>query len=553
MLLKDSRKKKVFYLLLLISFSYVFFFYGLGSYSLKEPDEGRYAEIPREMVEQGDYIVPHLNYVRYFEKPPLLYWATAASYRAFGLSEWSFRFPNALAAFLCVLVTYLFASRRFGQETGFLSSIILMTSFGFFAMAHIVTIDMLFTFLLSASLFCFYEYYMDGRRRFLNLFFAALALAVLAKGPVAIILMAATILIFLFYEKKMSFLKEVARPGGLLLFTAISAPWFIGMCIKEREFFHFFFIDQHILRFLTTKHNRSEPVYFFVPVLFGGLLPWSVFLPRAIARFRQAKDMRLLLIWSAVVFVFFSVSGSKLTPYILPVFPALAVILGGLFQADWERRPGFRVESFIYLLLFGCLAFAGFAYGTGLLGATTSRMAAQTDLKGLSLGLAVISSVLFIFVVARPTYPFRLYFFVLSTLSLCIMAGILLHAPVIDRFNTTKALAQTINNVERDKRIVFNFNSFDETLPFYLRQRTCLVDETGELEMGAKYADAKEYFVDQDQFVRVFRSDQPVFVVLKEKRLARVKLLIGEDFKFLSCQGKRCLGANSRAIESLRR
>lgn len=553
MLTENSPGKKVIYLLLLISFSYLFFFYNVGSYSLKEPDEGRYAEIPREMVEQGDYIVPHLNYVRYFEKPPLLYWVTAASYRTFGMSEWSFRFPNALAALLCVLVTYLFASRRFGQDAGLLSSFMLMTSIGFLAMARIVTIDMLFAFLLSAALFCFYEYYTDGRRRFLNLFFSALALAVLAKGPVAIVLMAATILIFLFLEKRLSFLKKIARPEALLLFTAIAAPWFIWMCVKEREFFQFFFIDQHILRFLTTKHKRSGPVYFFILVLFGGLFPWSIFLPRAIARFWKTKEMRLLLIWSAVVFVFFSISGSKLIPYILPIFPALAVVLGGLFRADWESKGRLKAESVIYLVFFACLALAGFAFGTGRINGTIDSSFTQEDLKGFSTGLAALSSVLFIALVAKPAHAFRLYFFLLSAFSLFLAVGIMLHTPMIDRVDTTKSLAQTIGEVKKENRVVLNFGSFDETLPFYLRQRIYLVDEVGELEMGAKYPDARDYFLNHDQFARMFRSDKPVFVVFKEKRFAQVKNSVQGNFALLSCQGKRCLAANSKAIESLKR
>ncbi len=152
MLLEDRRKKRAVYMLVILAFSYLFLFHHLGSYSLKEPDEGRYAEIPREMVAQGNYMVPHLNYVRYFEKPPLLYWVTALSYKTLGVSEWSFRLPNALFALFCVLATYLFAARRFTEETAFTSSFILASSFGFFGMARVVTIDMLLSFLLFAAL-----------------------------------------------------------------------------------------------------------------------------------------------------------------------------------------------------------------------------------------------------------------------------------------------------------------------------------------------------------------------------------------------------------------
>jgi 4-amino-4-deoxy-L-arabinose transferase-like glycosyltransferase len=550
----NPRKRRVVYLLLIIVASYLFFFYNLGGYSLKEPDEGRYAEISREMVEQGDYLVPHLNYVRYFEKPPLLYWVTALSYKAFGVNEWSFRFPNALAALLCVLATYLFASRRFGEDVGFMSAFILMTSLGFFAMSRIVTIDMLFAFLLSAALFCFHEFYTDGRRRFLNLFLAVLAMAVLAKGPVAIILMAGTILIFLFLERRLSFLKQMATVDGFLLFTAVAAPWFVLMCIKEREFFGFFFVDQHILRFLTTKHKRSGPLYYFIPVLFGGLFPWSIFIPRAIVRFWRAKEMRLLLIWSLVVFVFFSVSGSKLTPYILPIFPALSVVLGCLFKAAWNERVGRKGEIFIYTVFFACLAVTGIVYGIpGFLDTYINRApdlsSLRMDVRGLSLGLSFVASVLFFASALGQMRTFRRHFVALSAFSIAVIVGIMLHTPVIDRLNTTKALAQTINEIKGDNHLIVNLNSFDETLPFYIRQRTYLAGYTGELAMGAKYQEAKDFFVDRDRFVRIIRSDKPVLVVFKEKRLAQMEELEVEGLTLLRCQDKRCLAANRGAMK----
>ncbi len=147
-----KNSKQIMLAAVLVLLSYVFLFHGIGGYSLKEPDEGRYAEIPLEMIERGDWVVPYLNSVRYFEKPPLFYWAVAASYTIFGISEWSFRFPNALSAFLCIAVLYLALRRRFPEEEAFISSVVLLSSFGFFAMARIVTLDMFFTFLLFCAL-----------------------------------------------------------------------------------------------------------------------------------------------------------------------------------------------------------------------------------------------------------------------------------------------------------------------------------------------------------------------------------------------------------------
>jgi 4-amino-4-deoxy-L-arabinose transferase-like glycosyltransferase len=545
---QDSRKRKVICLLAILAATYVFFFYNLGGYSLKEPDEGRYAEIPREMVETGDYMVPHLDYVRYFEKPPLLYWMTALSFKAFGANEWSFRIPNALAALLCVVITYLFAARWFGDKIALLSSLMLISSFGFFAMAHIVTIDMLFAVLLFISLLCFYEFYHQEKALFLYLFFAILALAVLAKGPVALILLGATILLFLLTERKISFLKKMASVKGILLFFLIAAPWFIVISLREKEFFHFFFIDQHILRFLTTKHRRSGPVYYFIPVLLGGLFPWSIFLPRAVIRLWRVKELRLFFIWSAVVFAFFSLSGSKLPPYILPVFPALSIILGYLFESEWQQRVNKNWEIIVYSVFFCCVALAGLAYRIGALDEYLSSMpdiaSVVRDARGLLFGLSITSLVTLIILAFKKMRTYSTLFLVLGGFSLAVVTGLMLHAHVIDGLNTTKALAQRINASKTASSIIVDYGSIDQTLPFYTRGRTYLASSTGELEMGSKYPDAKGFFLNEDEMARLFRSDKDVWVVFKAKRLARLKELGIQPSDVFICQDQRCVIGN---------
>ncbi len=411
--MENSRKKRAVYVLLILAFSYLFFFHHLGSYSLKEPDEGRYAEIPREMIEQGDYIVPHLDYVRYFEKPPLLYWACALSYKLMGANEWSFRLPNAFFSLACVLAVYLFAARRFSEETAFVSSSMLASSFGFFGMSRAVTIDMLLTFLLSASLLSFYEFYLGNRRRYLYLFYAFLALSVLAKGPVGIVLLGVSIGLFLVMERRISFLKKMAAPRPVLLFAVIAVPWFILVCLKEPQFFQFFFIDQNLTRFLTTEHNRSGPIYYFIPVIIGGLFPWSFFIPRAAGRLWRSAEARLFLIWSGVVFLFFSVSGSKLVPYILPIFPALSIVLARFFVDQWGSRQRFRIEGIAYALFFFLLALGAFLAGSGILAAhlpdVPEASVIASSLKAPSLIMAGLALIMLILFLSGCMRSFRLF------------------------------------------------------------------------------------------------------------------------------------------------
>ena len=549
------RKETALCVLAVLAVSYLVFFYNLGGYSLKEPDEGRYAEIPREMVEQGDYLVPHLDYVRYFEKPPLLYWACAASYKLFGVGQWSFRFPNALAALACVLATGLFAGRWFSARIGLISALMLTTSFGFFAMARVVTIDMLFSFLLFASLSCFYEFYRGRRRLFLYLSWAALALAVLAKGPVAPVLLGVAVIFFLWSEKDLRFLKEAASPRAILLFAVIAAPWFVLICVKEKEFFRFFFIDQHLLRFLTTKHSRSGPLYYFFPVLFGGLFPWSIFIPRALMLFWRKRETRLLLVWSLVVFTFFSVSGSKLPPYILPIFPALSIVLGCLFDRQWLTLLPRMREITVYAVFFSILGVAGLVFGTGALDGYLTGMddivSLRGDIRGLSLGMSAVSFVMLFILARKDMRSFKSLFFMLGAFSLSVVIGIMLHSHVVDRLNTTKGLAEAIHKVGKNNAIVVNYGSFDETLPFYLGRRTYLADFTGELEMGSTYPDSRSLFLSRDEMVRLFRSDLPVFVVVKAKRLPEMKRL-GIGNTEIICQDNRCLIANGAAASSPR-
>jgi 4-amino-4-deoxy-L-arabinose transferase-like glycosyltransferase len=543
--LENQRRKRAVYVILLLAFSYLFLFHHLGSYSLKEPDEGRYAEIPREMVEQGDYLVPHLNYVRYFEKPPLLYWATALSYKGLGVSEWSFRLPNALFALCCVLAIYLFSARRFGEDSAFVSSFMLLSSFGFFGMGRVVTIDMLLSFLLFASLLCFYEFYLGGRARFLYLFYTFLALSVLAKGPVGIILLGAAIGLYLLVERRLSFLKRLMSWKGILLFVLIVAPWFVLVCLRERQFFQFFFIDQNFTRFLTTKHNRSGPVYYFVPVIFGGLFPWSLFLPKAVARLWRDREVRFFLIWSAVVFVFFSVSGSKLIPYILPVFPALSIVIGKLFVRQWQTRLSWNSEVVAYLAFFLLLAVGAAAAASGSLEALAAAVpelaVAAGPLRWLGFGLSAAGVAMVVLLSIGRVRTFSGVFYSLAAFSAVVTIGLTAYTPVIDGFNTTKRLAETIASVRAADLVVVNYATFDETLPFYLGGRTYIADYAGELRMGAQYADARPFFLDSQELVRLFRSSRTVCVVYKGKRASRLKELGIEGVDAPFCQDGRCL------------
>ncbi|MCX5815699.1 MAG: glycosyltransferase family 39 protein [Proteobacteria bacterium] len=546
----NNSRSNIRHLLIILLFSYVFFFYGMGEYSLKEPDEGRYAEIPREMIELNDYTVPHLNYVRYFEKPPLFYWAVAASYKLFGVNEWSFRFANAFSAFLCMLSLYIFVRRWFGERAAFLSSIVLISSFGFFSMARIVTIDMFFTLWLSLSLFCFLGYYRERKPLFIYFFYVFLAFATLSKGIVAIILLIVTIIIFLLIEKKTSFIKEMRIIKGIIIYGVIALPWFIAISLKESEFFYFFVIDQHFLRFFTAKHKRTGSLFYFLPVLIGGMFPWSILIPRSIISLWKRSEIRLFLIWSGIVLLFFSVSKSKLPPYILPVFPPLAIVIGCFFDDIWDRVAGITLEAAIYIIIFILFAIAPFLFwNTTVIGwvsqISTEAIYVFQSLKVVLICVSILSAIIVFALFFRRFTTYASLFLILSSFSFLFVSLLMvLNIKTIDSLNSTKGLSNTINRNIHEGDLLINYGAYDQTLPFYTRRNVVIAAYKGELEMGSKYKDAKNIFISEDDFIKLLKSEKRVFSVLKTKRLKRLTEKLPENITIIDYQNERCLIKN---------
>jgi len=212
------------------------FFLLLGRVGLIEPDEGRYAEIPREMLEKGDFITPTLNYVKYFEKPPLHYWLTALSFKSFGLNEFAARFTGTLAGLLCVLLVYHTGRKLFGRREGLFSALILGTSTGFVAQSRINLTDMTLTFWLSAALCCFIIAADDNEEhkgRYYGLFYLFSALAVLTKGLIGLVLPVGIIGVYLVVTHRWYLLREMRLVIGTALFLAVAAPWFVLVSLRN--------------------------------------------------------------------------------------------------------------------------------------------------------------------------------------------------------------------------------------------------------------------------------------------------------------------------------
>ncbi len=315
------------------------YFGRIDGYPLQDPDEGRYGEIAREMAVSGDWVTPTLNHVKYFDKPPLLYWLVAASFRVFGVSEGVARLVPAAAGVLTVVITFLLGRSMLGTPGALLAAIILATSPLFFLFSQALTTDMVLTACVTATMAGLWALHTSTHRQFWAVVVSlAAALGVLAKGLVAVVLPAFIAVVFLLYRGDRDALKRMLGLKAVAAFLALTAPWFIAVSWVSPEFVRYFFVTQHIERFVTASVGHPEGPLFYVPVLLAGALPWTIVVGSVVWSSRgrtgrsRSEEGSYLLLWALTVLLFFSVARSKLPAYILPAFPPLA-LLGGRYLA----------------------------------------------------------------------------------------------------------------------------------------------------------------------------------------------------------------------------
>jgi 4-amino-4-deoxy-L-arabinose transferase-like glycosyltransferase len=337
-----------------------------------DPDEGRYAEIPREMVASGDWLTPRLDGLKYFEKPPLQYWASAVAYSLFGFSEWTSRLWTVALAFACLPMVFEWTRRFYGVRPALAAVVALAVSPYFSIIGHLNLLDAGFSFWLTAALFAFtlaqsVEPRSRDERKWMLAAWVAAALAILSKGIVVGVLTGASLIVYSVIERDTRPWTRLHVASGLPLFLLVCAPWFIVVSLRNPDFPEFFFIHEHFARFLTTVHQRAEPWWFFLPLLLLGVLPWGLSLPGACRHAWRAsgptphfKPLRFLLIFSACTFLFFTASGSKLAPYLQPMFPPLAALLGVYVgeQAGFVRRTAVRTAILVSVVAVGLLVYS---------------------------------------------------------------------------------------------------------------------------------------------------------------------------------------------------
>jgi 4-amino-4-deoxy-L-arabinose transferase-like glycosyltransferase len=534
--------------LLLIAFG-TLFFQGLGHLPLIDPDEGRYIEIPREMLERGDFITPMLNHVKYFEKPPLHYWLNALSLTVFGENEFAARFAGTLCGLLTVLVTYYLGRQLMGRRSGLYGAILLGTAGGFLVQSRINFTDMTLTFFLTAAFACFALALRDGesrKARYYYLFYLFMALAVLAKGLIGIVLPGAVIFLYLLCTRRWRVLRDMRLVSGGALFLLVCAPWFLLVSLKNPEFPQFFFIHEHFQRFLTKVHHRYQPIWFFIPVLLATLLPWSLFIPAALAKGWRERGSRsqalFLLLWAGVIFAFFSKSSSKLIPYILPVFPPLALLIGNWFaQAGGARSVRWHAAATGGLLML--LGAGGIAYP--LLFAKPEISVADGALVG---GLLLCQGVAAL-LAGRSGEPVRLLAALAATAYLfAIVAPPVVYARVaLD--TSSEEFARVINRSAGSEVRIACYSGYEQGIAFYTHRRVIVVGDPDELGFGRDQGGHAEWFLDRDAFHRLWDSPAPLFAVVKLRDLPKLKAAVKTPVAVVSSVGKRVLISNRPLAE----
>ncbi len=499
-------------------------FLPLQSYRLFNPDEGRYAEIPREMVASGDWVTPRLDGLKYFEKPPLQYWTTAVAFKAFGEHDWTARLWVALSGFLGLLLTAWIGIRLYGALSGALAALVQAGSFLYLALARVSTLDMGLTVTLElalAGLLLLVQPPSGNVRaptRAAPLLLAAgVTLAFLSKGLVGILIPGAVAAIYMLLRRDWS-LPWRARPWWTLAALAlIAAPWVWLAEQRNPGFAQFFFVHEQFDRFLTRVHHRYQPDWYFIPVLLGGFMPWTPLLP-AIAR-RCWRDIRagdaaalLLAVWVIFSFAFFSFSQSKLIPYILPIFPALALLTGRTL-GELERsaiRRALAISAAIGAVLAAMAMtlwwFPGLARGLVIPPGPTVQMFIMALLLACLITVIAAGQVM-----RRGPLPAA----GLAALGTAILLTILLPAAgQLPRQRELQPLVAAASARLHAGTAVYCVEQYEQSVTFYLRRTCTLAGYRGELDFGLNQEPAK-WIADLDGFASRWRAETDALALIR--------------------------------------
>ncbi len=501
------------------------FFFRLGGRSLRNPDEGRYAEIAREMAVSGDWLEPTLYGTDYLRKPVLFYWLLASSFKLFGQNEFSARLVPALFGLLGVLAAYFFAARYFGKKKALFTSLLLMTNLFYLEISRYLVIDAVFSFFLVCVFYLAYLVLEERRQTTLLLLYGFLGLAFLTKGVAGVAIPATALLIYFILTRSLKTgVLRLLSVKGVLLFLAITLPWFVAISIHEPEFFNFFFWHEHLARYLSKAFEHQEPLYFYLVLLPLVFFPWSLFAGPLKTALRpkgdEPKNPRFYLqAVSLGILIFYSLSRSKLVTYLMPIVPLGAILLGDAWISWVEKdEEGTKLgkSNLLTIILAGLFIFSAcFVIISPLFGLDFPRRIPEEIRFYVFSGLVllVIESAVLIICILRSQRK-ALFYSLIAFLSLTSILIPFLMEPVNKNY-TTKHFAQVLKPklTSGDKVFIYGQPGSFYDFAFYLNRPVKLVGLEGELEFNME-----DYKLGEEDVRRaVFMPDEWKRLIMREK------------------------------------
>jgi 4-amino-4-deoxy-L-arabinose transferase-like glycosyltransferase len=527
---------KILFLVIIPLFLYIFL---LPVMPLMEPDEARYSDISSLMNRTGDYITPRLNHVVYLEKPPLCYWATALSFKIFGENEFSSRLFVALCAWGCILLVYRMGTFFHDEKTGLYSAGVLGTFLYHSLLGKINILDIPLTFFVCLAIWAGYRYFAENcqRKGWLYLLYVSSALAFLTKGLIGIVFPCAIMILWLCISKRWGDILRLFSPVGVILFLLISCPWIILVQKANPDFLWFFFVQEHFLRYTTIFHARNHSDLFYIPVALAGALPWSAFLLKALkegaekrAPLFEAAERQLLLIWTFFILIFFSLSMSKLIPYIAPIFLPIAIFMGHLFRSyedrtihlekDKGRRFLYDLPIILQSFMFTAIILLPFFIKNVKLGKYLENC--QVEKWWWLLVLPVFIQVMLIFLPSLIKKRWGRGWF-LTIVILSTLFWISIHFPIACFLTPSRSaypVSKAIHALLPPNQELYQFRTSLYGIDFYNQIRTPLVDRVGELKYGVGQLPPDErfrYFLSHEEFIKRCKENGGLYCVTRYK------------------------------------
>jgi 4-amino-4-deoxy-L-arabinose transferase-like glycosyltransferase len=506
------RKNEAFLILILMALCLTLFFFRLGARPLWDIDEGKHATTSKEMILSEDWITPKFNGEPFYDKPVFYNWLVALAFLVFGFTEFAARLPAAILGSSCVMVTYLLGRKMFSPTVGILGAVILATAAEFIVLSRSVVHDISLVFFVTLALYLFYTGYKDDRHRKRNLllFYGALGFAVLSKGPVGLALPAMIIGLYLIAERNLKFILKMQIGWGILIFLAVASPWYVLISLKNPDYAGYFFIEQNLGSFLSPDARHPNPFYYYIPVLFGGFFPWSCFLPLALIYAVRRKfeniheSTAFLVIWFSIIFIFFSMAGSKLATYILPLFPAASLLVALCWQEllnfpTAKIRNGFLVSFLPVVLLF--LAAMIYLWVHPLVEMEYEAGIKLGQIYFLAIWLLTCVVLAFLFLLRKKNHAFFISIAGMTVSAMLLF--VLLIVPSVNPYRSTKQLSQKYDQlIPANEKLVF-YRRIRESALFYSHRQAQVLKTDEQL---------KDYLA----------SDQRVYAITTRKRLARL-------------------------------